>query len=381
MASWGLYQPLLAVGVGDLIYFILRQFFRRSGVKDMKSWNLEFDLIRIAACVAVIFLHYSGDFLGHKIFTGGNVSCELFFMMSGYLMMPKIKAENDGMDALRFIWHKLRRIFPYFLFSAALYYLLYYGINVDQQQFSVPNEIENLVWGGLFLSETGLGTAIGATWYISAMLVGMLLLFPILSKTADNKWFSCVYAPVLASFIYAFLKARYGMLQAETYILAADAGVLVLPNLLRGLAGLMFGCFIYSMSELCKACSLQRKKIYWLKAVELLLLVLVFGGIMQWTSFSKWDFVEALCFIYILLMAASYPIEIKNAGVRRVVRYLGKLSLPMYLFQIVSAYVMRICDTYGVNSYGVRTAIFWIVLIVLSVCSTLAVDWSHRRRR
>lgn len=119
-------------------------------------------------------------------------------------MMSNVKSDNTGMDIVKFILARIKRIYPCFLLSSVIYYLMYYGINIERQEFAISTEINNLIYGGLFLSETGLGIAIGPTWYISAMLIGMLLLYPILSKTANSKMFSCVYAPIFSCFIYFF---------------------------------------------------------------------------------------------------------------------------------------------------------------------------------
>ncbi|MCM1118683.1 MAG: acyltransferase [bacterium] len=332
--------------------------------------NAELDVIKIIACCAVICLHYSTAFCGRSIFKGGSVACEVFFMISGYLMMPSIKPENTGIDAVRFIASKLKKIFPLFFASAIIYYILYYCINVEQNTFSLAEEFEKIFWGGIFLSEIGMGVAIGPTWYISAMLIGMFILFPILSKTANNRFFACVYAPIISGLIYAFLKARYGMTQTDTYIMTADSVFIVLPSLMRGLAGLMLGCFIYCISDYYRlnfdGYGCKRKRTF-LKLLQFFLALVVFGGLMQKTCWSRWDFVEIFCFVIILLIAGICPYNIKHQGVKEIISYLGRLTLPMYLFQDVSGYIMKILDAKGVHSYLFRTVIFWITLVMMSV--------------
>lgn len=346
------------------------------------GWNVELDFIKIIACCAVICLHYSTSFCGRSIFGGGSVACEMFFMISGYLMMPSIKQENTGIDAVRFITEKLKKIYPLFFVSAIIYYLLYYGINIEQNIFSAAEEVEKVFWGGILLSEIGIGRAIGHTWYISAMLIGMFILFPILSKTAHNKYFACVYAPVISGFIYAYLKARYGMTQADTYAMTGDAVLIVFPNLMRALAGLMLGCFVYCVSEHYRinfdGC--KRKRVC-LKLLEFSLILVVFGGLMQKTSFSKWDFIEIFCFVVILFIAVSCPYEIKNKRVKGIVLYLGRLSLPMYLFQFIPGYILTILDVKGVQNYVFRTVIFWITLVLMSAISMYLTQKCAMRRR
>lgn len=222
-----------------------------------------------------------------------------------------------------------------------------------------------------------MGTAIGNTWYISAMLIGMLVLYPILSVTSENKFFSCAYAPVFTCFIYAFLKTRYGMTQADTYVITGDAIIMVLPNLMRAIAGLMLGNFIYSISQYCPINITKRKRVC-LKVIELSLMVVVFGVIMQKTAFSKWDFVEVLCFFFVLLIMARYPYEIEIKKLDQIVRYLGRLSLPMYLFQSVAGYCIEILDAYGLKNYVVRTMFFWTLLVGLAAMYLYFTD--HKRK-
>lgn len=145
---------------------------------------------------------------------------------------------------------------------------------------------------------------------------------------------------------------------------------MILPNLMRGLAGLMLGCFIYSISEIYELNDWYKRKSIWiLKIIEIFLLMFVFGWIMQKHAFSEWDFVEIICFVFLLLISTFFPMEFKNRKIGDLIKFLGKLSLPMYLFQSVPGYVMKIFDVNGMKDFKVRSFVFWSILIALSIMS------------
>lgn len=220
-----------------------------------------------------------------------------------------------------------------------------------------------LDWGG--------GGALGHTWYLSVMLLGMTILAPVMLLDKKNK-IMFVYAPVAASFCYAFLKARYGTLQAEVYFLAAD-GIGIRPNLLRGTGGLCIGIFLYFLSESFQKMKLEKlKNSKWIfrsaKLLEMFLCIICYGIIMQKQAFNYWDFITVLLFMPIVFCAVAFEYKIKNENVHKVTEYLGKLSLPLYLFQNTPAYIVRKMEpkAYG---YQMKTLVFLSVLIILSVAS------------
>ena len=55
-----------------------------------------------------------------------------------------------------------------------------------------------------------------------------------------------------------------------------------------------------------------------------------------------------------------------NERLYRVVAYAAKLSLPIYLFQGVSAYLIMILNERGIQNHIITTGVFWLSLLFIS---------------
>lgn len=339
--------------------------------EDTYQHNIELDLLKFISVWMVIFLHYSSLFLEKAVCIGGYICVEIFFIVSGYLMctgLERIQPDMPiGISTAKFIGKKIKRLYPYVLVAFCVYYIPLWNGSMQ-----LSGEIENQIWGILLLSQTGLGGggAIGHTWYISVMLLGMTILVPILIFDKKNK-IMFVYSPVIAAFCYAFLKTRYGTVQAEVYFLAAD-GIGIHPNLLRGIAGMCLGIFIYHISKLLKKVTVKR--IYWsMKILEILLIGVCYGIIMQRHAFDYWDFITILLLMMIVFIAVSFEYKVKREKIYKIINYLGKLSLPLYLFQSTPAYVIKNMEQQHID-YKIKMLIFMTFLISLSVISIFFIE-------
>lgn len=112
----------------------------------------------------------------------------------------------------------------------------------------------------------------GIAWYLSAMFLALLMIYPIVRKHFDS--FAYVYGPVLSILLLAYLSLTYGSLNLTT-----SSETFVQPGLIRALAEITLGVTSFAVSK---------------KLSELRLSGKVCGvfGIM-----------EAACYIFVLAMA------------------------------------------------------------------------------
>lgn len=84
---------------------------------------------------------------------------------------------------------------------------------------------------------------IAVAWYISAMLLAMMRLYPIGLKYKRN--FIYVYSLIIALFIYGFID------KMDKSIAGADILYFIFfaKNLLRAIAGISLGCFAFVIVE------------------------------------------------------------------------------------------------------------------------------------
>ena len=86
---------------------------------ERSKYRIELDVLRAFAIILVIFYHLEIELLNLKIFKGGFLGVDIFFVLSGYLISSIIKNEihNNHFTFNNFIERRLRRIIPVFLLA------------------------------------------------------------------------------------------------------------------------------------------------------------------------------------------------------------------------------------------------------------------------
>ena len=170
-------------------------------------WKFLFSLM-------VVILHC--DFLAPSknqiILRGGSIAVEFFFITSGYLMavsaFKRSNKKNIISDTWSFIWKKVKTLFPYVLIA-------FISVTIVTIVFTSHNIYDWLlsIWNLIFLEMTGIkSTPINPlTWYLSAMLLSMLIIYPLLRKYKKN--YSTLIAPIIVIFLAGYMSHQYGDLR------------------------------------------------------------------------------------------------------------------------------------------------------------------------
>ncbi len=208
--------------------------------------------IRAIAALFVVFLHYRNDlyvFLPKMrffdpLFASGNLGVDLFFMLSGFILMLNYATafrRFDSREYLKFLWTRLARIYPVHIFTLfTLTALVLYARHVHQplhhpEWYTAPAWIQNV-----FLVQAWTGIAHTMTWN-----------FPAWSISAE--WFVYLLFPMLVS---VFLRMRWPIIGCCVallpYILVAalhgDEPMIPLA-LLRVSCEFAAGCALYLAFE------------------------------------------------------------------------------------------------------------------------------------
>lgn len=281
-----------------------------------------------------------------------------------------------GKQTLFYIRKKLVNLYPYIFLTFILNNIFYFCFYSNQGRIvNLGEEAEKQLWDILLLSQFGIGgnsNITGHMWYISAMIIMMLVLYSVI--LADNKdVFPYVYAPIVALYGYTYLKLRYNSVQADTVLAFSDTGLLIHPNLIRAMAGLSSGCIIYKIS---KSISRHIEKVTFKAKFVLKSIEVVFIGlcllIMQLKAFTKWDFIVILLLFCVLCIAFGY--NLKPNKWEKYIIYLGKISIPIYFFQNSAVYLINTLVDFGLQSVYIRFAVFWGWLIGISSLSVFIIE-------
>lgn len=171
--------------------------------KIHRARNGKIDFLRLLFAF-IIVLHHTRYLLGddHCIFLGGSLSVEFFFFVSGCLMAAsadrKMKAagaagktsgktpasaEGLGTETAHFLKKKLSAVFADFLTA----WIIGFFFVAAAEKLSLRGMAGLFVrdffeLGFLKMSGLYIGGLDGVVWYVSAMLLSMAVLYPLLRK-------------------------------------------------------------------------------------------------------------------------------------------------------------------------------------------------------
>lgn len=330
-----------------------------------KQHNVTIDFLRFLFSVIVV-LHHSRYVLGDDncYFLGGSLAVEFFFFVSGYLLLvgaDKAGRKNVsgdllsggvdmagrteaagaetkgagmngiGAETLHFILHKIRSFLPEFLIAWWIGFVLI-GVVRQYGVLDYLKAFGNDFWELTLVKMSGLFThgIDGAMWYLSAMLLGMAFLYPLLRTKRDLM--THLVCPLLALFLYGYLCQAEGHPRDPIVWLG-----LCYKGLVRAIAGLCTGVVIcMAVRWLKKLAPAGLTKLGNALAIgtQLLCLILTIRYMAKQEP-SEYDyFYMFLLMLLVLISFSGFGLESVLGNSQRLhllSAFLGKYSLSLYL--------------------------------------------------
>ena len=325
-----------------------------------KQHNVTIDFLRFLFSVIVV-LHHSRYVLGDDncYFLGGSLAVEFFFFVSGYLLLvgadkagrkngagyllpggvdmagrteaAGLDTKGIGSETLHFILHKIRSFLPEFLIAWWIGFVLI-GVVRQYGVLDYLKAFGNDFWELTLVKMSGLFThgIDGAMWYLSAMLLGMAILYPLLRTKRDLM--THLVCPLLALFLYGYLCQAEGHPRDPIVWLG-----LCYKGLVRAIAGLCTGVVICMAVRRLKRFSplgLTKTGNALAIGVQLLCLLLTIRYMAEQEP-SEYDyFYMFLLMLLVLLSFAGFGLESVLGNSQRLhllSAFLGKYSLSLYL--------------------------------------------------
>lgn len=306
--------------------------------------NGKIELLRFLFSIGVLCVHIQKYLPGEvsvkngvrlSFFPYGAIGVEFFFILSGFLMAATLfhsgERRNDGAlgeNTIGFVVNKFMSLLPMRLIVFVLMFLSVLVCEAWDGTTIIKKLLFNIP--GLFLVQmSGIGEMYvnHVEWYLSVMLIGMLVIYPFLRKYFDV--FSKIVAPLVVIFGLGYMYQSYGRL---TGVVAWDG--VCYRSMLRGIVELCFGIVAFTVCEKIKDIKLNAVQKTAVTCFELLCWGVVFT-MMMLTMPRNYEF-YMLFFIAVGVICTFSNLSFGGSLFQnKVCFYLGKLSLPIYLCQLV----------------------------------------------
>lgn len=285
------------------------------------------ELWRFIASLLIVATHLRTlGFDGNYPFRASWIWVEFFFIVTGYFTMVHFsKEKNNSVDeiiksSVLYTLKKFRVIFPYVLFSVTCKYILDY-IGAGFKRLGIGHLV-NYIFDVLLLSSniSEQHVAIGPHWYLSALIISFPI-FCIAIQVIKNK---SKYLLYVLSFYLPFFYHAY-----------TKEGLNKFPlDLIRALAGLFLGVFVYALAFYIKRLKLTEFVRVVLTITEVAVLVLLIVAQYHCKVYARFSIFCFVVVLGIIFSRQSYTVCIKG----RVFDYLGQISMVIYIFHYVVIY-------------------------------------------
>ena len=303
-----------------------------TGTQKLRNRNGKVELLRFIFAV-IIVLHHSRYVVGDENcrFLGGSFAVEFFFLLSGYLMMSSVSrmpAPADhtlGRETAGFLFKKVRGMWPEALIAWIVSFCVYYKTSMGGQSLSaVADFLRKNVWELLFLGHSGINpnSVNSAIWYVSAMLLCMAFMYPLLRRYPDMM--SRVVFPLVTIFIMGYFSQNGETLRNPSKWL----GWIYKGNL-RALALLGLGVAIYPAAQHLRGLRMTRFGRICLTCVEpLLYLSVLYYMCTEKASLKDYYYILILALALIITFSGQAYLERPFNNAFMV--FLGRFSIPLY---------------------------------------------------
>jgi peptidoglycan/LPS O-acetylase OafA/YrhL len=338
----------------------------------MKKRNGIISLWKFIFAVVIVLFHTKAFYTNNNIpvFKYGYIACEFFFIVSGFYFAKSVineKYNNKivGKETINFILKKLKVLFPYILITFIIdmiIRIIFLKLNLDT--------IINSIWNLLLLREIGIKAplVLWQLWFITSMLISMLIIYPIFKKYKEN--YIYIASPLIVLFILGYLsKIKVGLdFSYEEWILFTRSGMF------RGFAEINIGMIIYLIHTRLKNINYTNVFNIFITILSHLLLI----GVLVATTFisrsPRYDYVYLLAIVLaILIMVSEKTLDYKLLS-NKFNYYLEKISLPMFithtLFYDVFMHIKRLST---INPM-IRSSLVLLCTIIFSIFLKLIID-------
>lgn len=338
----------------------------------MKKRNSGIDFMRIVF-VFIILIYHGRQFTStdNALFKGGAVFVEFFFIVSGYLMASnafkrgQVPSDKLGNESLSFIKHKLSGIYPTYAVAFAITFITK-AIVSRFTKTKFINMLYAIIPEFLLIQTAGYQDEgiISSGWYLSAMLLAMIVIYPLLR----NKYsiFTNIIAPVIVIFGGGIMYRQF-----STFTIVRQYYGFIQAGFLRALIFISLGCICFEFNNRHQEKDLTKPQRLLITFVELFAYV----APIYLTRHSIDKPRELFCYVLITIgttITFSSKSYFSNIFNDKLCSKLAKLSLALFLSQMGTRQIVLKSEQF--NGYYEQLVVYIIISFVQAFITIIIVD-------
>lgn len=285
-----------------------------------KGKNIYIESNRIIFTLFIIIMH--GEYLfrdisDERIFRGGYVGVEFFFIVSGFLLANTI--EKKEITAKEFFLSRWRRLYPHYLLSITIMAIIAMLTGSDLQKLSQcfiqhAFMIQNLTPVSQYLN--------GPLWYVTYLIIISAIIFCAERHHPGKRLRIYLVIPIIAYYTVSF--SVYGC--SDIF-----GNILFFPDALyRAVADISIGLLCFDLSRR------SQKTITKLHLLWILPLMVFEYALNYFLPKSKFDYLCIIIFAVSILVTSKMNFKKCN-----VINYISKYTYPVYCYQVLGFFVVE----------------------------------------
>ena len=306
-----------------------------------KNYIGELDFLKFIMALVIMFMHIAqSNAAENEILKMGGFAVEFFFIVSGYFMCcsaAKMEGIQDdiGKDTISFLWKKFKTIMIPYLFAYIAYFCIWLcstgkDVVMNDGKIEFINQVLVYVADCLLLCMSGLFAdtiMLKLTWYISAMLLAMLLIYPMVRLWGQK--FRLIVAPAVAIFSTGYIYMDQGQYKHISERVGFTTG-----GMWRAVIGLCIGCMVYEFANYLKSIEMKNCMKIFLSVCNAGLLGITFYIFIY--GDKKVGFIMPTVFFFLISIVASKQNILSNRFDNKLCKTLGAWSMYIYLIHGVA---------------------------------------------
>lgn len=301
-----------------------------TGTGGKRNGFIELCRFIFALCVVSHHALFLAD-PGYIPVVGGYISVEFFYILTGYFLFQSSQRAGDSRSgAIETAVARLKKVYPYFLVSWLASFLISHILNKSPLWtllFDLLRGIPQLLllsMAGLAGSSEGLWDYVGTGWYLSALLLTILAVYPLMRSWKTT--FSSAIAPLVAILGYGYIMYEYNFLGVVNERLP-----MCYLGCIRSLAGICTGAFCYHIAQSIPKYTLSALGGVAVSLVQIGLLLVILYGMEYAGGFQ--DFIQVILFCALIIVSLSFKSYLNQLCSCNLSYFLGNFSMVVFVTQ------------------------------------------------